>query len=131
MSLIAVEVFLRGPNWNLFWPGEPWDEYKVMPLNYIDLSEIFWRRWMGRPLEGMPWPLRELPGLLLLGGYLLAGFVVARGLFRWGRRVTPYWRWVVFVLLFQVAALVPLKMACRWAFNLKYWIAIPEYWWNL
>lgn len=131
LTLIAVVVFLRGPNWNLFWPGEAWDEGKVMPLNSVNLSELFWRRWMGRPLEGMPWALRELPGLVLIGGYLLAGFVLAYFLFRWARRSTSYCRWTLLVLLLQVAALVPFKMACRWLFDLKYWIAIQEHWWNV
>ncbi len=131
LVLIAVGVLLRGPNWNIFWPGEPWDLQKVVPLNMVDLSDYFWLRWMGRPMESMPWTLRELPGFVLVGSYLLAGSIIAYGLFRVGQRVTPYWRWAVLVLLVQFAALVPIKMALRWAFNLRYWICIPEYFCNV
>jgi len=130
LGLIAVAVFLRGPDWNIFWPGEIW-QHKIVPLNFVDLSDYFWLRWMGQSLEGKPWALRELPGLVLLGGYLLAGSVIAYGLFRMAHRVTPYWRWAVLVLLVEVAALVPIKMACRWVFDLKYWIFIPEHFINV
>jgi hypothetical protein len=130
LLLIAVGVLLRGPNWNLFWPGEPWDESKVVPLNYVNLSDAVWFQ-SGRTVDNMPWVVRELPGLALIGGYLLAGMVIAYWLYRSGSRATPYWRWAVVVLLFQLASLVPLKMLCRWAFNTKYWIYIPEYGWNV
>ena len=130
LVLIAIGVFLRGPNWAFFWPGEKWDEHKLMPLNTTNLSDDFWQ-WMGRTMEGMPWALRELPGLVLIGSYLLAGIVLAYGLFRAEHRATPYWRWAVLILLLQVAALVPFKMASRWAFDINYWIFVPEYFWNV
>jgi hypothetical protein len=130
LLLIAVGVFLRGPNWNIFWPGEPWDEHKVVLLRTVNLSDYFWH-WMGRTVHGMPWALRESPGLVLIGGYLLAGVVLAYGLHRVWLRTTPYWRWAVLVLLLELAALVPLKMVSRWVFNVKYWIFIPEYFWNV
>jgi hypothetical protein len=131
LFLIAVQVFLRGPNWNVFWPGERWDAHRVVPLNNVNFSEYFWLGWIGRPAEGMPWVLRELPGLALLGGYFLAGSAIAYGLFRLAHRETPYWRWVALVLLVQFAALVPIKMVARWTFNLKYLIYIPEHFWNI
>ena len=130
LALIAVAVFLRGPNWNLFWPGEKWDEYRVVPLNNVNLSDAFWF-WMGHSVNGAPWAFRELPGLVLMGIYLLAGTALAFGLYRLDLRATSYWRWALLVLLLQVTALVPLKMLCRWLFNIKYWIFIPEYFWNV
>jgi hypothetical protein len=109
LFLIAVQVFLRGPNWNIFWPGEPWDVHRVVPLNNVNFSEYFWPGWVGRPVDGMPWVSRELPGLVLLGGYFLAGSAIAYGLFRRAHRLTPYWRWAALVLLVQFAALLRSK----------------------
>jgi hypothetical protein len=130
LLLIAVGVFLRGPNWNIYWPDE-WDEEdKLVLLNNLNLSDSYWLSEGGMPGE-MSWAMRELPGLVLMGVYLLAGIVLAYVLFRSGSRATRYWRWAVVVLLFQLASLVPLKMLCRWAFNTKYWIYIPEYGWNV
>src|SRR5207248_2748309 len=40
--LIVLGTFLRGPNWNFFGPFEPWDPHKVVPLNNVNLSELFW-----------------------------------------------------------------------------------------
>jgi hypothetical protein len=131
LFLTAVGVFLRGPNWNLFWPGEEWDEYKIEPWNNINLSDYFWFHWMDLRPHDIPWVMRESPGLILIGSYLLTGFFLAYVLFRYQRRATPYWRWIVLVLMLQLAALVPFKMMCRWVFNVKYWIYLPEYDWNV
>jgi hypothetical protein len=127
LFLTAVGVFLRGPNWKLFWPDEDWDPFRYVPLNNVNLSDYFWVGWLGQSVWEMPWALRELLGLLLLGGYFLVGAIIARALFRASQRTTPCWRWVVLVIIMQVAALVPFKMLGRWVFNLKYWIFIPEY----
>lgn len=129
--LIAVEVFLRGPNWTIFWPGEQWDEHKLAVLNNVNLSEYFWLVMMRRPMGGMSWAWREMPGLVLLGSYLLAGIVFAYACFRAEHRVTPFWRWATLVLLLQLPALIPMKMMCRWLFHIKYWISVPEFFWNV
>src|SRR5919206_491138 len=52
--LIVLGTFLRGPNWNFFGPFSFWDPHKVDPLNNINVSEIFWLHWLGKPLAGMP-----------------------------------------------------------------------------
>src|SRR5205823_5134435 len=41
-TLIVLGTFMRGPNWNFFGPFENWDPHKVVPLNNVNLSEIFW-----------------------------------------------------------------------------------------
>src|SRR5262249_50836876 len=69
--LFVLGTFLRGPNWNFFGPFASWDPHKVDPLNNVNVSEIFWGRMLGRPLEGMPILQREAPGLLLTAFYLL------------------------------------------------------------
>jgi hypothetical protein len=113
LFLIAVGVLLRGPNWNLYWPGEPRTP-KVEPLNFVNLSDYFWLGWLNQPDPAMPWAQRELPGLVLLGAYFLAGLVVA-ALVSWGRNSSA--RWLLLVVIVQVAALVPLKMLLRWLFT--------------
>jgi hypothetical protein len=131
LFLIAASVFLRGPNWVIFWPGEPGDPHKVVPLNNVTLSQSFWIGWLGQSTDVMPWYVRELPGLVSFAAYFLAGMVLARILFRRTGRATPYWRWLALLMLIQIAALVPLKMLLLWVFNLKYWVYVPEYWVNV
>ncbi len=46
--LILLGTFLRGPNWNFFGPYEYWDLHKLIPLNNVNLSEIFWIELLGK-----------------------------------------------------------------------------------
>ena len=63
VTLIVLGTFLRGPNWNFFGPYEYWDPHKVLPLNNVNVSELFWLKLLHQPLEGMNRCVRELPGL--------------------------------------------------------------------
>lgn len=142
VTLIVLGTLLRGPNWNFFGPYEFWDAHKVEALNNVNLSEYFWQYWLGQSLPKAP-PnssylmglgyivLRELPGILLVLGYFIAlppllGITVFRNFYaRMG-----FIRYMVLanLLLFMMA--LPIKMVLRWSFNLKYLIAIPEYFLN-
>jgi hypothetical protein len=130
LFLIFVGVFCRGPNWNFYWPWEQW-ELRVEPYNPSVLSDYFWYRWLNRPVSGMHWSLRELPGFALIGGYFLSGFVLAGLLYRASNRASAYWRWAVLMTILQLASIVPIKILCRWLFNMKYVIYLPEYDLNL
>ncbi len=67
--LILLGTFLRGPNWNFFGPYEFWDLHKVIPLNNVNLSDIFWIQLLGTakpPHDPVARVARNLadPGLL-------------------------------------------------------------------
>ncbi len=143
VTLIILGTFLRGPNWNLFGPYEIWDAHKVEALNNVDLSQYFWVKWLGQGLPKAPEGagflqkvfaigLRESPGILLTLGYfvvvppLLAVTVFRTFLMRMG-----IIRYMVMSILLLFMALLPIKMVLRWTVNLKYIIAIPEYFLNL
>ena len=68
--LILLGTFLRGPNWNFFGPYEYWDLHKLIPLNNVNLSEIFWIELLGKSKPTNPL-YRELPGILLCLGYFM------------------------------------------------------------
>lgn len=131
-QMIVIGTFLRGPNWNFFGPFEFWDINKVEPLVNVDLSEYFWVRLLGTGLPG-PWPIRELPGILLVGLYLI-GVPVLLAKTRWGR---PFYekmgaaRYYTGITLFLVMMMLPIKMYCRWLFNLKYFVHIQEFFFNV
>ncbi len=40
-------------------------------------------------------------------------------------------RFIVFWILVSWTAIMPLKMALRWLFNLKYFVALTEYFFNI
>jgi hypothetical protein len=129
--LISIGTFLRGPNWNFFGPYEFWDIHKLPPLVNVNLSEFLWIRLLN---TGLPksWLLRELPGFVLVLAYLLAlpPLLARTWLKKYYEKLGPERYAVMVVLLLSMAGL-PIKMYLRWMFNLKYIIAIPEYFFNI
>ena len=142
VTLIVLGTFLRGPNWNFFGPYEIWDTHKVVALNNVDLSEYFWVITLDRALPRAPedanalielgyivW--RELPGILLLGGYLIATPpLLAMTIFRKFFVRMGFIRFMVLSNLLLFMMLLPIKMVLRWTVNLKYIIHIDEYFLN-
>ena len=143
VTLIVLGTFLRGPNWNFFGPYEYWDAHKVEALNNVNLSEILLDRLAGQALPKAPagsaagtadlatsccasrrascwcWPTSSLlPPLMAMT--VFRKFFVKMGFIRYMVMAN--------LLLFMMA--LPIKMVLRWTFNLKYIIAIPEYFLN-
>jgi hypothetical protein len=74
---------------------------------------------------------REFLGIVLVLGYFIAlPPVLAVTVFRKFYQRMGFIRYMVLanLLLFMMA--LPIKMVLRWSFNLKYLIAIPEYFLN-
>jgi hypothetical protein len=131
-TLIVLGTFLRGPNWNFFGPFEPWDPHKTVPLNNINLSEYFWLSGLARAMEGRGWFIRELPGILLVLGYLLLlPPLLAKTILRPFFVRMGFMRFFLLVTLIQFMAALPIKMVLRWTINLKYIVFIPEYFFNI
>jgi hypothetical protein len=129
--LVILGTFLRGPNWNIFGPYEYWDIHKLEALNNVNLSEYFWIKLLGRGLPPNMF-VRELPGILLVAGYLLVmpGLLAHTWLKKYFVRLGP-WRYAVFVMLLLAMVALPAKMILRWTVNLKYIVAMPEIFFNI
>ncbi len=129
--LILLGTFLRGPNWNFFGPYEYWDVHKLIPLNNVNLSEIFWVQMLGtrRPVNIL---IRELPGILVVLSYfILLPPLMEKFFFRKIRLQGGWVRYAVLATLILFMASLPIKMVLRWTLNLKYLVAIPEYFFNI
>lgn len=143
VAMIILGTFLRGPNWNFFGPYEFWDVHKLELLNNVNLSEMFWLDRLKRPLPTAPAGadaltqtgyilLREWLGIACVLGYLfilppvLAATVFKKFFVRMG-----FLRYMVFANLVLFMAALPIKMVLRWSFNLKYIVAIPEWFFNI
>jgi len=143
VAMIILGTFLRGPNWNIFGPYEFWDVHKLEALNNVNLSEFFWLQWLGRPMPLAPAGasgstqagyilLREFPGFLVTLGYLmLLPPLMAATVFRNFFKRMGFVRYMVFINLVLLMAALPIKMVLRWAINLKYIVAIPEWFFNI
>ena len=130
-SLIVLGTFLRGPNWNFFGPFEYWDIHKLEALVNVNLSEYIWVRALGTGLPSS-WFVREIFGILFVLFYVFALPLV---LAKWGmktyyEKLGPA-RYYVTVFLFLSMMSLPIKMLLRWIFNLKYIVAIPEFFFNI
>ena len=128
---IIIGTFLRGPNWNFFGPFEYWDPHKVVALTNVNLSEFIWVKGLGMALPGN-FLAREVFGIgLVLFYFAVLPLVLARTAFRrLYLEMGPHRYGVMcFVFLWMIA--LPIKMYCRWIFNLKYFVAIPEYFLNV
>jgi hypothetical protein len=142
VTLIVLGTLLRGPNWNFFGPYEQWDAHKVEALTNVNLSQYFWEIWLGLSLPAAPQGAslasqliaiisREFLGIaLVLGYFIVLPPLLAVTVFRGFYARMGFIRYMVLanLLLFMLA--LPIKMVLRWTFNLKYLIAIPEYFLN-
>jgi hypothetical protein len=129
--LILLGTFLRGPNWNFFGPYEYWDLHKLIPLNNVNLSDIFWIQIMGTSKPGN-FVLRELPGIVLTLLYLtLSPEILRRLFFKKYAAEAGMLRYMTLAVLLLFMASLPIKMVLRWTFNLKYLVAIPEFFFNI
>ena len=129
--LIVTGTFLRGPNWNFFGPFEAWDVHKVVPLLNVNLSEILFVKWLG---WGLPkfWLLREFPGILLIAAYYtVIPYLLQKTIFKERYEKMGAARFSILVILMLTMLGLPIKMYLRWAFNLKYLVAIPEFFFNI
>ncbi|MDP6112451.1 MAG: hypothetical protein QGG53_11340 [Planctomycetota bacterium] len=151
--LIFVGTFLRGPNWNIFALGEEWTVHKVEVLNNVNFAEYFWVLGLNQPLPSN-WIVRELPGFLFCAGFFVIGpvFLMCEPLGKLLETYLPligktcasffyFWKrmWVelgfvrysILAILFLTMVFTVLKMITRWAFNLKYFVSIPEFFFNI
>jgi hypothetical protein len=143
VAMIVLGTFLRGPNWNFFSPYEFWDVHKLELLNNINLSELFWIKLLGQPLPVVPTGasfgvqagvilLREWLGLLAVAFYLFAlPPLMAITVFRKFFMRMGLLRYMVLANLMLFMMSLPIKMVLRWAINLKYIVAIPEWFFNI
>ena len=143
IGLIVLGTFLRGPNWNFFGIYEYWDVHKLEVLNNVNLSEYFWIRGLGQPLPAAASDAtavaktvailkREWVGLAATLAYLLVlPPLMAVTVFRSFFLRMGFVRYMVLANLVLLMAALPIKMVLRWAFNLKYIVAIPEWFFNI
>ena len=129
--MIILGTFLRGPNWNFFGPYEYWDLHKLEALNNVNLSEIVWNHWLERPLPKNIL-VREFPGFATVITFLaILPPILGNTIFRKIYQQIGFFRFNVLVNLFLFMAALPIKMMLRWTLNLKYIVAIPEWFFNI
>ena len=131
VMLIIYGTILRGPNWNFFGPYEFWDPHKLEPLVNVNLSEFIYVKGLG---TGLPrfWLWREIWGVLLVLAYFgVIPPLLARSVFKRFYENMGFVRYNTMMFLLLAMAALPIKMYLRWLFNLKYIVAISEFFFNI
>ncbi len=131
LYLIIIGTFFRGPNWNFFGPFEYWDPHKLEALNNVNLSEFFWVKLLSKGLPTNPL-VREIMGFIVMLGYMffLPLILAQTWLKSYFEEIGPI-RYATLMLFGLTMLGLPIKMYLRWAFNLKYIVSIPEWFFNI
>jgi hypothetical protein len=94
------------------------------------LSQYFWVKWLQMPLP-QNLLIRELPGIIAVLAYLIIlPPLMAVTVFRKFFVKMGFMRYMLMATLLLLMMSLPIKMVLRWTVNLKYIIAIPEYFLN-
>lgn len=129
--LIVLGTFMRGPGWSFFPPFQEWDAHKVEALTNINLSELFWVKLLNFALPKNVL-LREGLGIALVFSYLFAlPPLLAKTIFKKLYAQLNFIQYHIMCFLFLAMLSLPIKMMLRWTINLKYIVAIPEFFFNI
>ncbi len=124
--MIVIGTLIRGPGWMWFWPGMTWDHNRVIFEINRDLHEIV-------GITSQPW-------IGLFGGAVVGGFFAVSG-YACHRLITatPFSRkifermtllqYVIMQALLIVMLSLPVKIAARLLFRIKYVWVTP--WFNI
>ncbi|MHC4443286.1 MAG: cytochrome C [Planctomycetota bacterium] len=122
--LIFVGVFIRGPGWMWFWPGQTWDHHRMVHEVNRDFHEVV----------GLsnPWTI-GLFGAAAVGIYALLGTALIHVLYKKYKSVT-YARMNILqygIMMFFLLTMfsLPIKILLRLLFRIKYVWVTP--WFNI
>ena len=107
--LIAIGQFVRGPNWQVYWPWQDW----AVPKS---AEEHLW---------SFPWWI----GLPALVGYFAAGLLIPRRRWPWLYNALGRTRYVLVMSFAMLMYGVPIKVMLRLLFRVIYVLETP--WFNI
>jgi hypothetical protein len=131
VTMIIVGTFIRGPGWMWFWPTQTWDHNRlVFEVNrdLHDIAPFSWivpRHWIPIALFGGAVTL----GFLVLSGYLMHKLCMATAFSRKIYRRMTLLQIITLHSLMILMFSLPVKMAARLLFRLKYVWVTP--WFNI
>ncbi|GBD96819.1 MAG TPA: hypothetical protein ENG83_08955 [Nitrospirae bacterium] len=109
LILIFTGYFLRGPNWQFYWPWESWEAAKQVEENLWSLDPVY--------------------GLAGLAAYFGAGLAIPRLISPRFYRKCGFKRYVIVMTSMLLMYAVPIKIFLRLVFNIKYILVTP--WFNI
>ncbi|HLF85752.1 MAG TPA: cytochrome B6 [Nitrospiria bacterium] len=118
--LIVVGVWLRGLDWQWYWPWDDWKEHKsVSAVTLIDLELLL------QNMLGIGEQVSRIATYLIFAGYYAIGFTIPFILFREFYKRLGFVRYNLVMFLFLSMMGVPLKIFLRLIMNIKYVMVTP------
>jgi hypothetical protein len=119
LTLIIIGVWFRGLDWNWYWPWENWEVHKPILGGLVDLSVII-SRILG---------VSEFVGIaisdLIVFGYFVVGLIIPVFIFRRFYKQLGFLRYIITMTLFLIMTGIPIKIALRLMFSIKYVMITP------
>jgi hypothetical protein len=118
--LIILGVFVRGPGWYFFWPGQYWDPHKTVALTNVNWGYLVCSWIHINPTEMRQWVIGAVSTGALFGWpFLLVPALKNKDWFKQLGMV----RFAITASLFAMMMALPIKMILRWTLNVKYlWV---------
>jgi hypothetical protein len=117
---IVVGVYLRGLDWQWYWPWDNWSLHKeASAVSLIDLEII-----LSRAL-GISQITANLLTYLITGAFYAIGFTIPFLFFRKFYNALGFVRYNLMMFFFMTMMLVPVKVMIRLMFNIKYMLITP------
>lgn len=107
--LIFTGYFLRGPDWQFYWPWESWE--------------------ISKPLSESVWSLKPAAGLIALAAYFGLGMLVPRLISSGFYKTFGFRRYVIVMTAILLMYAVPVKILLRLIFDIQYILVTP--WFNI
>jgi hypothetical protein len=124
VSMIIIGTFIRGPGWQWFWPGQTWDHNRLVYAVNVDLPDLF-------HITSMIGKL--IFGAIVVGAYYVVGGLIVHSLFKRTNardyRRMSFLQYNLMMFFFLTMVALPVKMAIRLLFNIKYVWVTP--WFNI
>ncbi len=132
VSMIIIGTFIRGPGWMWFWPGQTWDHNKLVFEVNFDLHEIL-NQFLPAALQmTSAWTIGLFGGAVVGAYFLIGGFAVHKLFVRFNpkdyKRMSLL-QYNTMMMLMLLMLSLPIKMAARLLFNIKYVWVTP--WFNI
>ncbi len=119
MALIVIGVWFRGLDWSWYWPWENEHVHKPVVVGLKDLPVIF-----ARILSISEFAGKALSDLLVLV-YFAVGLIIPVFIFKRFYNRLGIIRYVTTMALFLIMAGIPVKIALRLIFSIKYVVVTP------
>lgn len=117
--MIVVGVYLRGLDWQWYWPWDNWEAHKPPSgVSLVDYSVIL-TQW------GLSKSAAQGVAYATLIGYFVVGMTIPFLLFRKFYNALGFVRYNLTMFLFLTQMGVPIKIVLRLVFNIKYLLVTP------